>query len=780
MKSKMLAYLGNGLCVLPADKKIKMTTLTKWKKYQTELPRKKDVAQWFHTADGCCLITGKASNNLEMIDFDQKAVLYKSWAKVVNKEFPGLLDTIPRESTQSGGKHLFYRTESETPGNTKLAQELIDREPTKDNPNDKELITYIETRGEGGLFLCYPTDGYILENGSFDSIPVLPQATRDGLIAIAQSFNKYEKPKREYKKSGEEKEGFPGSEFNKKADFKEILIEEGWTFVKHGEDGEQLSRPGKTHGTSAILHDNSFLYVFSTNAYPLESGETYSPFTYLAALEYEGDLSATSKYLYTKGFGKRSTEIKREEEALEDRSDDLVEEEPYVPVDAPDFIKRPPTDMHIFRMLRDSPLGKIVDVFRDQMLPELSMRMALPQALALVSACLIRDNAPPPTKSAEDLKLEEAVKSGDGKGDITEPELSPPTDFGVKRLALYLSGGKRKSPTNLYLLMVAPSTAGKSIGNIIKNSARLMGLKTTGSGSGEGTLDFLINHGNAIIHIDEFEPIMNKNHYKNSIVPILNSLFTDGYFDVPLSTRTSSKERKSDFAFPTIIAATQPKVIESICGKGNVDNGFLGRFLITYIDKIPNTTPNRNVTLDEDDVVPYLKIYRALSGPVVTPNEIADKIDKIITDAHPFLNEGDKASLRRTIPQYVGRLAVCISATTNPSIEDWDRAITMALWFWHQACHIMSMSGIVQDRQGEVLESLKDKIKDSIQKIENKNDKEKPATLSNIKRRNSIQRKWSVVQARSALDELVQDGEVRRYTKNKDGGKNVAIYSVQP
>ena len=68
-----LAYIGAGLCALPAVKAKKLPPL-RWKRYQTEFPDEQTVREWFATPrDAVCVLTGAISGGLECIDFDHKA-----------------------------------------------------------------------------------------------------------------------------------------------------------------------------------------------------------------------------------------------------------------------------------------------------------------------------------------------------------------------------------------------------------------------------------------------------------------------------------------------------------------------------------------------------------------------------------------------------------------------------------------------------------------------------------------------------------------------------------
>lgn len=176
------SYLAAGLCVLPANLTAKRPAVVSWKAYQSRLAWDDEVSQWF--SDGyhkaICLVTGAVSGNLEMLDFDSQAEAFGRWRELVDEEVPGLVARLVIERSQGLGMHVVYRFEGIVPGNTKLAEKLCIA------PNDAPVVykgkTYkprkvgdhweyypglVETRGEGGLFLCAPSPGYVLEQGQF-------------------------------------------------------------------------------------------------------------------------------------------------------------------------------------------------------------------------------------------------------------------------------------------------------------------------------------------------------------------------------------------------------------------------------------------------------------------------------------------------------------------------------------------------------------------------------------------------------------------------------------
>ena len=53
------------------------------------------------------------------------------------------------------------------------------------------ILTLIETRGEGGLFLCAPSLGYSLIQKDFSALPVLAKDEREILLQAAWTLNEH-------------------------------------------------------------------------------------------------------------------------------------------------------------------------------------------------------------------------------------------------------------------------------------------------------------------------------------------------------------------------------------------------------------------------------------------------------------------------------------------------------------------------------------------------------------------------------------------------------------
>ena len=294
MKDKALFYLKTGLSVLPAKRESKRPTIGGWKTYQDRLPSQMEVETWFANAhDALCLVCGKDSGNLEVIDFDNHGELFPKWKEFISAN---LLAKLVIEQTPSGGFHVAYRAASPVCGNIKLAQ----------GKREDKLQTLIETRGEGGLFLCAPSEGYTLLQNDFSEIPTITDEEREDLLSAAYALNEHIPEAQSAPVPVGLSGDFairPGDDYNARGDFRSLLIAYGWTPLHKAGKNEYFRRPGKTSGGQSASFNGEVFYVFSSNAAPFEPG-AYSPFNAYAIMAHNGDFSAAANALLEQGFGK--------------------------------------------------------------------------------------------------------------------------------------------------------------------------------------------------------------------------------------------------------------------------------------------------------------------------------------------------------------------------------------------------------------------------------------------------------------------------------------------
>jgi hypothetical protein len=310
----------SGLSVIPtqADKR---PAVSEWTSYQKDIPDQTKVKAWFSRQRNIAAIAGKVSGGLEILDFDCQAEALPKWTQYVQEHCPGLVERLIMEASPNGA-HVCYRCpEATIPGNSKLARKSIEVEGPGEHSyrgkkfqaqrlNGKWSITpeIIETRGEGGYCLIYPSKGYDLKQGDYLNIPIITAGERNVLIEAALYCNEWTPPQEIDKgyqpsRGGNKK---PGEDFDERGDLRGLLEKHGWSAKGHTNDGRELwLRPGKRKGNSATLSEGKIFYVFSSNGQPFEPGKAYGPFGVYALLEHSGDFKEATKALAAQGYGNR-------------------------------------------------------------------------------------------------------------------------------------------------------------------------------------------------------------------------------------------------------------------------------------------------------------------------------------------------------------------------------------------------------------------------------------------------------------------------------------------
>jgi len=272
--------------------------------------------------------TGIISGGLEAIDFDLKNAENPDMVmKVFKSKVPAdLLKKLVVQQTVSGGFHMIYRCE-DVSSSKKLAK----------NPEGKAII---ETRGEGGLIKCYPSEGYKLLQGSLEDVKIITPEERLQLFISAKMLNQVvikDANKRLRKEDQTYFKVFP--EYNSDPDIGIKILEDiGWTRFNEDSEWINLTRPDKSFGISAGYHkEGKFLFVFTSSQDHFEEERPYNNHAIFAEIVCDGDYSKAYAKLFEMGYGvedkrKTSTEEEDWDSSLESLSflSDETEENGYL------------------------------------------------------------------------------------------------------------------------------------------------------------------------------------------------------------------------------------------------------------------------------------------------------------------------------------------------------------------------------------------------------------------------------------------------------------------
>lgn len=289
-----------------------------------------------YKTSGIAFATG--FKDLEVIDLDLKyditGTLKQRFEEKIGKE---VVDKLVIQSTKNGGYHYLYRC-LRIEGNLKLASrkatdsELsiynaeVAAENVKRSKTGKGLRNFksdgaalpkvlIETRGTGGYVLVYPSQGYNFVQGTPNDVQYITEDERDIIIQAAKSFDEIVPVKPIQKTTATRaltaKEGSDRFEistfddFNQRGDVVGLLEKHGWSIVNTQGQRVHLKRPGNTDAkTSGNFHLLQRVFYVFTSSTEFEPNRGYNASQVYTTLEHRGDFSAAAKQLFSEGFGK--------------------------------------------------------------------------------------------------------------------------------------------------------------------------------------------------------------------------------------------------------------------------------------------------------------------------------------------------------------------------------------------------------------------------------------------------------------------------------------------
>lgn len=254
---------------------------------------------------GIGLACGRASHNLEVLDFDDSAIYQAFKERAAASGLGELVERLEAgysEVTPGDGYHLPYICPA-IAGNQKLAR----RPGPPDAAGHPTVKGLIETRGDGGYIIIAPSNGrvhptggmYRLLRGDLDTIATVTPDERDDLLELARTFDEMPREQVPEPKGTELRQAAgprPGDVFNERATWGDILEPHGWRHIYDRGDEGFWRRPDKDRGISATTDykGSGLLYVFSSST-AFESERGYSKFSAHALLDHGGDFKAAAR-----------------------------------------------------------------------------------------------------------------------------------------------------------------------------------------------------------------------------------------------------------------------------------------------------------------------------------------------------------------------------------------------------------------------------------------------------------------------------------------------------
>ena len=276
--------------------------------------------------------------------FDLTGLLWQSYNEALQALPNDLYSRLCIATTQSGGYHIIYRCEV-IQGNHHLAErpstpdeiaaknkETADWNAANPDKKPKVFITksikaLIETRGEGGYFLVYPSDGYKFIQRNPTTIETITPEEREMLFACARvhtetdgadsptitqksTFNASNQANNQNNNTNtaSQESVRPGDDFNSQHSALDVL---GCAYER-GNAKDHQGRAGVRICNSPNGEPNGFYYpspinkvfVFSPN-YGIPIEKALTPFEIYTHCNHHGDFSAAATELAAKGYGSK-------------------------------------------------------------------------------------------------------------------------------------------------------------------------------------------------------------------------------------------------------------------------------------------------------------------------------------------------------------------------------------------------------------------------------------------------------------------------------------------
>ena len=323
------------------------------------------------------------------------------------------------------------------------------------------------------------------------------------------------------------------------------------------------------------------------------------------------------------------------------------------------------TDDNVYAILEGTCLGAMVKTFSQVTNPLLPLAATLPKAIVLAGCALCEKD------TSNSSSLSRYIQEG-----VAQAKLRIDTSGGLV--------------CNCYVMLSAPSTSGKDIGNLLDITRKRYGWKLASAGSAEGIGDALAKMNNGLITISELQNWLDQRHWQHKATTFLTEMFNKGYFNHAFSTRGKGiSSRSSNYCFPSIIAHIQPDIFDLVVNKQDISGGFLGRFLFCTMSDFDGRPTKIDLEASIRDLSLRVDAFRCKRGLVQVPN---DYLGELFETFKKLSHEKMHSSWKRLVNEYGPKLAVMLSIADLDcremvviSDEVWGRTITLLQWFFAHA-----------------------------------------------------------------------------------------------
>jgi len=333
----------------------------------------------------------------------------------------------------------------------------------------------------------------------------------------------------------------------------------------------------------------------------------------------------------------------------------------------------------------------------------------------------------------------------------------------ARQSRLYINTGHGNVP-NAYVMVVAPSGAGKSLGYI--HLAESLGYTVMNDGSPEGLKDAAMENPHILLEIQELSDVLKGRGPLGRFRKGLTDMFNAGKFNDKFSKRTGAPERSAPWFYPSVYAAIQPELLKALGRELDIEQGLFGRFLVFTLSESDMgyafNPCNRDDEEDLNRLYLHLRAISEIKGVVDVPDpEYNTKFTE------PILAEISKMMrplVLRYGNEYLPRIALMLAISNDPANISQTPPVLTTVHLERASIilyRILAMAetalGALTNLEGHA-RSLEENLQKMVQLIDRLSETNGAGLLLNQISRNSNRTGWDSKTREDLLNELAARG----------------------